>query len=379
MIVRNRGVFFSRSILKTVAAAILGTLSCSLVSAHPSWGIVVSSNGIVYFSDLETIWRIDRNGKLSVVRAGVSGRHTHELAIDEQDDIYGPDLSYEPATQKWITAIWKMTPDGKFEYLQPPSNQAPPGMSIWLDRGGNMYSVDQNNHTKTKTVLLKRTPKGVISTLAGGVYGHMDGKGPAAKLSTVGAMVFGADGNLYLSDGEYVRRVSMDGAVTTIAKDLLSRTAEDKPALFGGSYGSLAGLSTEPGGNVYVADAGNRRLLKISRDGKVTVVYRCDPPFFPNGVFATSAGEVYVLEFSFVPPGTWGGPRVRKIAADGTMSLLVSDTTIENRPPASAPVTLLTGPTSQSSYRVAILLIVLTAGLIAILLTWANLKKRRRT
>jgi DNA-binding beta-propeller fold protein YncE len=251
-------------------------------------------------------------------------------------------------------------------------------MSIWLDRAGNMYSVDQNNHTRTKTVVLKRTPEGVVSTLAGGAYGHMDGKGPAAKLSTVGAMVFGADGNLYLSDGEYVRRVSMDGAVTTLAKDLLSRTPEDKPALFGGSYGSLAGLSTEPGGNVYVADAGNRRLLKISRDGKVTVVYRCDPPFFPNGVFATSAGEVYVLEFSFVPPGTWGGPRVRKIAASGTMSLLVSDTTPENRPPASAPVTVLTRATSLSSYRVAILFIVLTAGLIVILLTWANLKKRRR-
>jgi len=39
----------------------------------------------------------------------------HELAIDEYDNIYGADISYQ--SQKWISDIWKMTPEGKLEYL----------------------------------------------------------------------------------------------------------------------------------------------------------------------------------------------------------------------------------------------------------------------
>jgi hypothetical protein len=370
----------SRFASRAFAAVIFAMVFSGLTCAHPSWGIVVSSTGDVYFSDLETVWKLDRAGKLSVFRAGVSGRHVHELAIDAQDNIYGPDFSYEPATQRFITAIWKMAPDGRFAYLQSPSNQAPPGLGILLDRAGNMYSVDQNNHTKTRTLLLKRTPEGVVTTLAGGAFGHADGKGTAAKFSTVSALVFGSDGNLYVSDGEYVRRVSMDGTVVTLAKNLLFRTAEDKPPLFAGSYGSLAGLSVGPGGNVYVVDAGDRRLLKIANDGKVTVVYRCDPPYFPNGVFATSSGEVYVLEFSFTPPSTWGGPRVRTIFPDGRMRVLdtVSGDTSEN-PPAGFPVTrVLRQPGVLSSYRVIILMIALTVGMIMILLAWRSYEKRRR-
>jgi hypothetical protein len=381
MIIRHR-LTTSRFSSRAFAAVIFVMVFSGLTCAHPSWGIVVSSTGNVYFSDLETVWKLDRAGKLSVFRAGVSGRHVHELSIDDQDNIYGPDFSYEPATQKYITAIWKMAPDGKFAYLQPPSNQAPPGLGILLDRAGNMYSVDQNNHTKTQTLLLKRTPEGVVTTLAGGAFGHADGKGTAAKFSTVGALVFGSDGNLYVSDGEYVRRVSMDGTVVTLAKNLLSRTAEDKPPLFAGSYGSLAGLSAGPGGNVYVADAGDRRLLKIANDGKVTIVYRCDPPYFPTGVFATSSGEVYVLEFSFTPPSTSGGPRVRKITADGNMSLLAeatADRLVATPPGAAPPARVLTSAGLLSSYRRTIFLtLLLSVGIIMILLVWRSRQKHRR-
>jgi hypothetical protein len=372
---------YPRFALRAFAAVTFVLIFSGAASAHPSWGIVVSSAGDVYFSDLETVWKLDRSGKVTAFRAGVSGRHVHELAIDAQDNIYGPDFSYEPATQKYITAIWKMAPDGKFEYLQSPSNQAQPGSGVLLDRAGNMYSVDQNNHTKTQTLLLKRTPQGVVTTLAGGAFGHADGKGTAAKFSTIGALVFGGDGNLYVSDGEYVRRVSMDGTVTTLAKNLLFRTPEDKPILFEAAYGNLAGLSVGPGGNVYVADAGDRRLLKIASDGNVTVPYRCDLPFFPTGVFATAGGDVFVLEFSFTPPSTWGGPRVRKIAADGKMSVLTtaSGQTLETTLPSAAPVPVLTSVGLLSSYRRTIFMtLLLSAGIVVTLLAWRYNQKHRR-
>ncbi len=293
-------------------------------TAHPASGIVLDRAGNVYFSDLETVWKIDPAGKLSVFRAGVSGRHVHELAIDDQDNIYGADVSYESAAQKFISDVWKMSLEGGFEYLLEPTDKPPRGMSIWRDREGNNYLIDQNNHTKTQTLLLRRSPDGKVITLTGSSYGHADGKGTAARFSSVGNVAFGPDGSLYLTDGSSVRKVAMDGTVITLAKGLDSRTREDKPTLFGGSYGSLAGLTVDAAGTVYVADAGNRRLFKIDRDGKVDVVLRTDPPYFPNGVVTGPGGNIYVLEVGFTLPSSWSGARVRKLDADGKSTILAT-------------------------------------------------------
>ena len=291
-------------------------------AAHPATGIVVDRKGQVYFSDLETVWKIDTLGKLSVFRSGVSGRHVHELTIDDLGNVYGEDVSYEPATTKWISDVWRMTPEGALTYLVAPTTDPPRGLTMWRDRDGNTYFIDQNNHLKQRTLLLRRTPDGIVTTFAGSAYGHRDGKGADAQFSSVGGMAFGTDGNLYLTDGTYVRKVAMDGSVTTLATDLNFRTAEDKPTLFGGLYGSLTGLTASSNGTVYVADAGNRRLLRIGHDGKVDVMLRTDPPYFPNGVFATPGGELYVLEVGFTLPNVSSGPRVRKISPDGKNVIL---------------------------------------------------------
>ena len=65
---------------------------------------------------------------------------------------------------------------------------------------------------------------------------------------------------------------------------------DDKPVALAGLYGNLAGLAVDSGNNVYVADAGNRRLFKINSAGQAEVVLRTDPPFFPNGVVAALTG-----------------------------------------------------------------------------------------
>jgi sugar lactone lactonase YvrE len=285
------------------------------IEAHPATGIVVDHKGNVFFSDLETIWKLDPDGTLSVFRPGVSGRHVHELAIDEHDNIYGADVSYE--SQRFIEDVWKMTSEGKLTYLLEPTANPPRGMSIWRDHEGNMYCVDQNNHTKTQTLLLRRTPDGTVTTRAGSAYGHLDGKGAAAQFSSVGGMAFGPDGSLYLTEGDSVRKVAMDGTVTTLASRLTVPTDKDKQTLFGGSYGTLAGLTVDSDGNVFLADAGNRRLLKVSGAGKVDVVLRSEPPYFPNGAVATPSGDVYVLEVGLTLPNISSGPRIRKLFRDG--------------------------------------------------------------
>ncbi|MBA3513121.1 MAG: hypothetical protein H0T77_01945 [Pyrinomonadaceae bacterium] len=291
--------------------------------AHPASGIVVDSAGNIYFSDLETIWKFDTYGNLMVFRRGERGRHVHELAIDEQDNVYGADISYNPATTGFITDVWKMSPEGKFIYLLEPTERPPRGWSIWHDRAGNMYFIEQNNHTKRQTLLLRRRPDGTVTTFAGGAFGHADGPGNLAKFGSVGGMTFGAEGSLYLTDGEFLRRVAMDGTVTTLASGLVARTSEDGPKLFAGGSGSLAGLDVDSDGNIFVADTGNRRLLKVTNNGKVQVVLRSDPPYFPTGV-AAAGRNLYVLEFGPTLPIAGSGTRIKKIAGDGKVTVLTT-------------------------------------------------------
>jgi sugar lactone lactonase YvrE len=303
-----------------LAAVILLLAQANELAAHPATGIVVDRSGNVYFSDLETIWKIDLKGQRSVFREGVSGRHIHELSIDANDNIYGADISYEPATERWISDIWKMTPAGQLTYLIEPTSNPPRGASMWFDRHGNMYQVDQNNHLRQHTVLLKRTPNGEVTVFAGGSYGHADGKGAAARFSSIGGMFIAPDDTVYLTDNNSVRKVASDGTVTTLARGLDFKTPNDDPRLFA-AYGGLAGLAVDSAKNVYVADASKRRLLKIDPAGRVSVVLRNEAPYFPNGV-AVANGSVYVLELGLTLPNSWSSPRVRKIAPDGKAEIV---------------------------------------------------------
>jgi len=321
----TRERFFSIPIVICALVCIFA-LAFDTVEAHPAWGIVIDRYGNVYFSDLEAIWKIDTLGVLTLFRPGVKGRHIHELTIDADGNLYGPDYSYEPESQRFINATWKMTPKGVFTYMVAATEQSPKGISIWRDAEGNMYSIEQNNHLKTETLLLKRAPDDVVTTLAGGAYGFTDGKGGKAKFSNVYAMTW-APGRpvLYLTDSTAIRRVWMDGNVLTLARDLdkvqdpeNKTRGQDMPASL------LMGLAVDSKGTVYVADYGKRRVLKVTPDGKASVVVRATAPWSPTGVAVSNNGDVYVLEVGFTPPGTYSGPRVRRLSSNGILTLVTT-------------------------------------------------------
>jgi sugar lactone lactonase YvrE len=320
----EREKLMTRTLIITIAAIVtLCVLSAGGVSAHPAWGIVVDRNNQVYFSDLETVWKIDATGKLTVFRAGVSGRHVHELAIDEGGNLYGADYTYEPATQSYINAIWKMTPAGGFSYLLAPTNSLPRGMSIWRDRDGNSYFVEQNNQLKRETLLLKRTPDGRASVLAGGSYGHVDGRGGQARFGSIVGMAFRADGSLYVADDFSVRRVAMDGTVKTIADGLNVKSPDRNSSEGALAWGSLMGLAVNAQGDVYVADHRNRRVLKVTSGGAVSTVAQAEQQWSPTGVAIGANGDLYILEVQLTPPSTIT-TRVRRLSPDGRITVLTA-------------------------------------------------------
>jgi sugar lactone lactonase YvrE len=366
-----------RALIATVLAV---TGACLLLvvraQAHPSWGIAVDPQGQVYFSDLKTIWKIDSRGRLAVFRAG-GDRHTHDLNVDEAGNLYGADNSYEPATKRFTSALWKMTPGGDFSYLLTPTDNPPEGASIWRDRDGNTYHV--TDFPEHELLVLKRSPGGDLTALVGsssavGIYRQ-------GVPYSIGGMAFGSDGALYFTHGANVSKVTMSGALTPLIRNLLVEKDEGKPK-DAGSPTQLFGIIVDAQGNALVADYGNRRVLKITPGGQATTLLRAEEPWFPTGV-AARGGDVYILEIAHTPSYKPTGTRVRKLSPDGSVRVLA--TVDENSKSREENVTPSAGEGSpggnhegRSKFRQGLLYMMLGAGVGIFALTMIAWRARKR-
>jgi sugar lactone lactonase YvrE len=139
-----------------------------------------------------------------------------------------------------------------------------------LDNAGNVYVADSDNAT-----LRKITPAGVVTTLAGvaGQPGAVDGLASAARFNFPASLVCDPAGNLFVADANNhaIRRVSPAGEVTTYAGALGTAGADDGPRLTA-RFHRPEGLALDAAGNLFVADAGNHTLRKIAVDGNVTTL-----------------------------------------------------------------------------------------------------------
>jgi sugar lactone lactonase YvrE len=287
------------------------------VRAHEGWGIVVDREGQIYFSDIptNTIWRITRDGNLEKVLS----KHSHTLVLGEDGSIYGTQEHHAAA----VGSVWRIAPDGSFSDVFVPARHFPLNLHPFIiDRAGNIYSTNSISflNQSDKTTLLKARPDGEVTILAGGIRGYRDGQGGEAQFSGIDGMAWATDGSLYVTDGVYVRRVEMDGTVTTLGNGPLTSQ----------SYGEdLMGLAVAPGGRVYVADYSQRRVLELMPDGKTRTVLETGLIWSPTGVTKIEE-DLYVLEHLRMPLVILGnikiGPytRVRKISPDGTVERIAT-------------------------------------------------------
>jgi hypothetical protein len=360
-----------RALIIAIAVITFTVVSANRVWAHPPWGIVVDRNNQIYFSDLETVWRIDAQGKLTVFRAGVSGRHTHDLNLGEDGNLYGVDNGYDPATQRFSAALWKLTPAGEFSYVVAPTYDPPKALTIWKDRAGNSFYVGQSENAQRDIFVLKRTPDGTVTTVAGNRKAGDSYRQVA--LYSVGGMAVGSDGTLYFTDNSNVRKVTPDGQMKMLASNLaLENPAES--ATPESRVTRLFGIAVDGQGNAFVADYGNRRVLKLTSGGIVSTVSSAEKPWAPTGV-ALKDGNLYILEFGFTPPSTYT-PRVRKLSPDGKVVILATVGDAEkSAPQASADETVETNavPARRGPY----ILIGAVLGIVALgVVAWLAGKRR---
>lgn len=308
-----------RSSIIIVLAVLAGCLfSARIARAHEGWGIVVDRQGQIYFADIptNTIWRITREGKLE---AFLKDRHSHALVLGENGSIYGTQEHHAAA----VGNVWRIAPDGSLSNVLTPNRDFPLNLHPFtVDREGNVYSTNSISfpNQSDKATLLKATPSGEVTILAGGSRGYRDGRGSEAQFSGIDGMAWATDGSLYVTDGVYVRRVSLDGTVTTLGGGPLTSQ----------SYGEdLMGLAVSQSGSVHVADYSQRRLLRLMPDGNTRTILETGLFWSPTGV--TSVGpDLYLLEHLRMPLVILGdlgvGPyaRVRTISSDGKVETIAT-------------------------------------------------------
>jgi len=287
-----------------------------IVQAHEGWGILLDARGRIYFTDIptNTVWRLARNGAPEKV---VTGKHSHALHMDAAGNLYGTN----PHLTLAVGSIWKLTPDGKLSDVIAPTSNLPLGLqSFAMDAEGSVYSVNARNAKTPLLVLLRRRPNGEVTRIAGSEPGHADGVGARAKFLGIDGMAWGDDGALYVADGPYVRRVSLDGAVSTPIVSPLTGVSWDE---------DLLGIAADDSGSFVIADYSGQRVTRLSIDRNVTIMHGTGLFWAPTGV-AVEDGSVYSLQHLQLPLAILGdlrvGPylRIQRMARDGSVETLAT-------------------------------------------------------
>jgi sugar lactone lactonase YvrE len=214
---------------------------------------------------------------------------------------------------------------------------APAGVAV--DGSGNVFVADDGPN-----VILRIAPSGAISTLAGadrgGVSGCYDATGYSGSLAyfaSLSGLVLDGNGNVVVTDSacNNVRRITPQGEVSTFVGPVNDGTAGSIGSVDGtGSaarFNQPRGMAIDAVGNLYVADASNHTIRKITPQGAVSTLAGLAGSFgtadgvgdqarfrLPHGVTVDAAGNVYVTDFYT--------PRVRKITPSGVVSTLAGAT-----------------------------------------------------
>jgi sugar lactone lactonase YvrE len=288
--------------------------------AHPGSGIVVDPQGRVYFSeagDIDAhlpgaIWQIDAQGKLTRLQEGGA----HYLTLDAQRGFAPTNLArwFGERVTPWLQRA--DTPDAALIQAD--------GQPIAMCGDGSLYFAKGNLQ------VTRLSSDGTLTTMA-------PAQEQTERLGGIKGLAFGPDDSLYVACPSAVLKVTTNGTVSTVVHPItVPDCALESPLNTSDSYSPyLRGLAVDAHGTVYAAATVCRAVVKITSDGRVSVVLRSEAPWSPTGI-ATRDEEVYVLEYQHANSARreeWL-PRVRKMGRDGKVTTFVSLPTAQGRPAA---------------------------------------------
>ena len=256
-------------------------------------GVAVDSAGNVYVADVanDVIREISPVGMVGTI-AGQPHHPGHTDGTNNGAQFYMPfGISVDATTNLYVTdgineTIRKLVPgtagwavstiagqvliSGSADGVGTNAQFSGPA-GIVISGGGTLYVADDNNNTIRKLTLTGTN--WIVSTFAGlvGVYGDADGATNNARFhSPIGVTVDGA-GNVYVADANNneIRKITIGGVVSTFAG--VSTGSTDGPGT-NALFWSTAAVALDAGGNVYVADYYNCTIRKIATNGVVSTI-----------------------------------------------------------------------------------------------------------
>ena len=182
-----------------------------------------------------------------------------------------------------------------------------------LDSAGNIYIADSDNNR------VRKVAGGIITTVAGdGLPGYGGDNGPAtsARLDYPLGVAVDSAGNLYIADSAYavIRKVT-NGIITTVAGG--GSTLGDGGPATSAQLMLPSDVALDSAGDLYIADFLGNRVRKVTNGTIATVAGNGSPGFngdgaatsaelnSPNWVALDGAGNLYVADA--------GNERVRKV------------------------------------------------------------------
>jgi len=197
--------------------------------------------------------------------------------------------------------------------------------SIVVAATGVVYVADMNNHT-----IRKITPDGTVSTLAGvaGQKGSADGSGAVARFRSPAGLAVDVAGILYVADAgnHTIRKISPTGVVTTLAGAAGSKGSADgnsQKARFNFPHALAVGNN----GVLYVADTYSHSIRAIKPTGEVITLAgqaghkgHADGAGLLASFFHPSGLAVDAQGTLYVADN--GNHTIRRITTDGTVSTL---------------------------------------------------------
>ncbi len=245
------------------------------------------------------------------------------IEIDDNENIYVADA---------IGLIKKITPEGVVTTFAGNGTQAtvdgtgtgasfdgPAGLAF--DDQGNLYVSEIGGN-----VIRKITPAAVVSTFAGsGSAGMLDGTGSSATFNQPYGMTSDDNGNLYVTDfnNHLIRKIDPQGVVTTLAGSGFGAgtgSGSGSDSGFGSgtfadgtgteaSFNGPLGIDIDHNGNLYVADAFNAMIRKITPEGVVSqfigkgIDFGSGEPGPDSGVGPVAMGTGTDAVFAGIPVG----------------------------------------------------------------------------
>lgn len=324
-----------------ILTAALSLAMAAPAAAQTSWGVALTPAGDLFFCDArrDRVLKLDRHGELSVLLVDT---HCRGLALATDGFVYGESVSagthIDASTGiagDSALGVWRVGPSGPPQWVQSPTQAPDPSIWLVVDRLGRSYGWNGALPRSTISQIVRRDAPGITTPIAGGPWGRADGHGADARFGRIAGMALAPDDTLVVADSGNIRRVTLDGAVTTESTGTVS---DSEAGLVGrlGLWDRTVGVATDADGSAVIVDYPAGRVLRVARDGRASELWRSGGfgnsitgsrwGWQPTGVAVVTTG-FYVMEDWALPPllaDLAGSPRILLVKPDGSTTRVVA-------------------------------------------------------